>query len=165
MLKVQIWVNPHEIFSCHLDLQIKVAWMQICLSDFVGGRMRVTEEGWVQACPFSGICCVIMKPLVSETGYGVSFSVPTVLSKLWQKQLLLEFAQRMIFPPTIDNSPWGDVSITRALCLAARVVYFIVPLSWIMGTSYHISKYKAFVLNTKFIHEFTSKIADIFTPT
>lgn len=59
-----------------------VAWMQICLSDFVGGRIHITEEGRVQACVFSGVCHVIMRPLVSETGYRTPFSVPTVLSKL-----------------------------------------------------------------------------------
>lgn len=118
-------------FSYHLELQMTVAWMQICLSDFVGGRIHVTEEGWVQACLFSGVCYVIMKPLMRETGYRVPFSVPTLLSKLWQKQLLLELAQKyqrwFFLLQLIDSSLWGDVSITRALCLGARWCILLCP--------------------------------------
>lgn len=105
--------KSEQNFCCHLELQLTVAWMQLCFSCSVEGRKHVTAEGWVQACSPSGTCSLTVRPLVSETGYGTPFLVPKVSGRLQWKQLLLETAQRSgserDFPPAISSSLWEAV--------------------------------------------------------
>lgn len=112
------------------------------------GRMSPSMSSFWYLLPNHKGTCV-------KAGYRTPFSVPTVLSKLQWKQLLLDTAQRsesQVFPPAIAGSLWGPAGITRVICLAAKkcimcIVFRAYPESWTLYIIHCICfKYKIYSL-------------------